>query len=104
MRPSFAIPLLAATCLAITSAAAAAQESIDGANLFIKLGCGWCHEDGGRRPGKGPQLMNSKRSDEYMMNRIATGRPGRMPAFGNSLSAEQLEALMTYIRSLKPSA
>jgi mono/diheme cytochrome c family protein len=81
-----------------------ADEVADGAQLFIKLGCGWCHEDGGRQAGKGPQLMNTKRTDDYMMNRIATGRTGKMPAFGNSLDGRQLDALLAYIRSLKPSA
>lgn len=64
--------------------------------------CGWCHEDGGRREGKGPQLMGTKRSDEYLVNVIATGKRGRMPAFGQSLTLEQIEAIIHYIRNLKP--
>lgn len=64
--------------------------------------CGWCHMDGGREEGKGPQLMGSKRTDEYLINRIATGRPGRMPAFGQTLDLEQIEAIVRYIRNLKP--
>ena len=64
--------------------------------------CGFCHVDGGRRRGKGPQLMGTKRSDEYMINRIATGKPGKMPAFGQSLTLEQIEAIVHYIRNLKP--
>lgn len=64
--------------------------------------CGWCHEDGGRKAARGPQLMNTARSDEYMSNRIATGTPGKMPAFGRTLSYEQIEAIIHYIRNLKP--
>jgi mono/diheme cytochrome c family protein len=46
--------------------------------------------------------MGSKRTDEYLMNRIATGRQGAMPAFGASLSVEDIEAIIRYIRNLKP--
>lgn len=64
--------------------------------------CGWCHEDGGRKAAKGPQLMESKRSDEYLIGRIATGVPGKMPAFGHMLNYEQIQAIVRYIRNLKP--
>ena len=64
--------------------------------------CGWCHEDGGRRAGKGPQLMGTDKSDEFIMNRIATGKPGKMPAFGAMLSTEDIDAIVHYIRNLKP--
>jgi mono/diheme cytochrome c family protein len=64
--------------------------------------CGWCHQDGGHSEGKGPALMGTKRSDEYIMNRIATGKPGRMPAFGQTLTLEQVDAIIHYIRNLKP--
>ena len=56
--------------------------------------CGWCHEDGGRGQGKGPKLMGTTRSDEYLINRIATGKQGRMPAFGPALTMEQIEAIV----------
>jgi mono/diheme cytochrome c family protein len=69
---------------------------------FFGTVCGFCHVDGGRRRGKGPQLMGTKRSDEYVINRIATGKPGKMPAFGQSLTLEQIEAIVHYIRNLKP--
>ena len=46
--------------------------------------------------------MGTKRSDEYLMNRIATGKPGRMPAFGQTFTLEQIEAIIHYIRNLKP--
>lgn len=64
--------------------------------------CGWCHEDGGRGQGKGLRLMGTTKSDEQLMNRIATGKPGRMPAFGQMLTVEQIEAIIRYIRNLKP--
>lgn len=79
----------------------AAADDKEVERLFATT-CGWCHEDGGRRAGKGPQLMGSTRSDDYLINRIATGRPGRMPAFGHALSLEQIEAIVRYIRNLEP--
>jgi mono/diheme cytochrome c family protein len=69
---------------------------------FFGTVCGFCHVDGGRQHGRGPQLMGTKRSDEYMINRIATGKPGKMPAFGHSLTLDQIEAIVHYIRNLKP--
>ena len=54
--------------------------------------CGWCHSDGGRVAGKGPQLMNSPRSDDFLRNRIKTGKEGAMPAFGSAFSDAQIDA------------
>ena len=64
--------------------------------------CGFCHEDSGRHAGKGPQLMNSERSDEYLFNRIKKGMPGRMAAFGSIYSDEQIWSIVKFIRSLSP--
>jgi mono/diheme cytochrome c family protein len=73
----------------------------DVANFFAGV-CGWCHEGGGRREGKCPKLMGTDKSDEFIMNRIATGKPGKMPAFGGTLSVEDIQAIIHYIRNLKP--
>ena len=64
--------------------------------------CGWCHSDGGRAPGKGPQLMNSQRSDDFLRTRIKIGKEGAMPAFGTIYSDADIDAIIKYIRSLKP--
>jgi mono/diheme cytochrome c family protein len=64
--------------------------------------CGWCHSDGGRTAGKGPQLMDSQRSDDFIRNRIKTGKPGAMPTFGEAFSDPQIDQIIKYIRSLKP--
>jgi mono/diheme cytochrome c family protein len=91
-----------------TSHAAAAEigettaEVAHGKILFISYGCGWCHEDGGRKAGRCPQLMGTQRDDNFILTRIATGSQGRMPAFGESLSGPDFQALLAYIRSLKP--
>jgi mono/diheme cytochrome c family protein len=64
--------------------------------------CGWCHSDGGRAAGKGPQLMGTKRDDDFIRDRIKTGKPGAMPAFGTMFSDAQIDQIIKYIRELKP--
>jgi mono/diheme cytochrome c family protein len=64
--------------------------------------CGFCHSDGGRVAGKGPQLMNSPRDDDFLRNRIAGGKQGAMPAFGGSFTGPQIDEIVKYIRALKP--
>ena len=78
----------------------AAADHIDPDQLFANV-CGFCHEDGGRRAGKGPQLMCTTRSDDFLRNRIKRGRPGRMPAFG-WLEDAAIGEIIAYIRSLGP--
>lgn len=73
-----------------------------GRTLFISYGCGWCHEGGGRKAGRCPQLMDTERDDNFIVSRIAAGSPGKMPAFGEGLSATDMQSLLAYIRSLKP--
>lgn len=80
----------------------ATAEIARGKVLFITYGCGWCHEDGGRQAGKCPKLMNSERDDNFILSRIATGSPGKMPAFGEALKGPDFNALLVYIRSLQP--
>jgi len=78
-----------------------ATSSLDVPQLFATT-CGWCHSDAGRAPGKGPQLMNTERSDDFIRNRIRNGKEGAMPAFGNMFSDADLDKIIKYIRSLKP--
>src|SRR5262245_43399223 len=65
--------------------------------------CGWCHLDGGRKAGKGPQLMGTSSTDAEIVSRIVNGKTGAMPAFGATFSGEQLKAIVDYIRGLKTS-
>jgi mono/diheme cytochrome c family protein len=64
--------------------------------------CGFCHSDGGRAAGRGPQLMNSPRSDDFIRDRIKTGKQGAMPAFGESFTDAQIDEIIKHIRALKP--
>jgi mono/diheme cytochrome c family protein len=77
----------------------ASPNDIDGPTMFATL-CGYCHQDGGRADGKGPKLAGSKRSDEYIIERIKKGKVGAMPAFGGTFSDGQIIAILAYIRGL----
>ncbi len=79
----------------------APKKDIDVKALFSSI-CGFCHEDSGRHAGKGPQLMNSERTDEFLFNRIKIGVPGRMAAFGSVFSDDQIWKIVKFIRNLKP--
>ena len=77
------------------------EHHLDVNQLFATT-CGWCHSDAGRSDGKGPQLMNTTRSDDYLRNRIKNGKEGAMPAFGRTLSDTDIDQIIAYIRALKP--
>jgi mono/diheme cytochrome c family protein len=85
---------------ALADEAKPAAKPFDVKNQFRNI-CGFCHEDYGRHAGKGPQLMNSERTDEFLANRIKNGLPGRMAAFGSIYNEEQIKAFVKFIRSLK---
>ncbi len=93
------------TCAVPATAQSAAtapdNAAFDVEQLFAST-CGWCHSDAGRAAGKGPQLMDSPRTDDYLRNRIKIGKEGAMPAFGSAFSDAQIEDIIKYIRSLKP--
>jgi len=85
-------------------AAAAPSSSGDAidVNKLFATSCGWCHSKGGREAGKGPQLMGTPLTDGEIAYRIRKGKTGQMPAFEGSLTDEQIRAVVTYIRALKP--
>jgi mono/diheme cytochrome c family protein len=85
-----------------TAPADPAAQIARGKTLFISYGCGWCHEDGGRKAGRCPQLMDTPRDDNFIVSRIAAGSPGKMPAFGEGLTEADMNAFLMYIRGLKP--
>jgi mono/diheme cytochrome c family protein len=82
-------------------ATANAKPPLDVTQLFATT-CGWCHSDGGRAAGKGPQLMNTQRTDDFIRTRIKLGKEGAMPAFGSSFTEADIDAIIRYIRALKP--
>jgi mono/diheme cytochrome c family protein len=97
------IPVPASGAEQTSPAAGDETAQIDrGHQAFIANGCGWCHENGGRKAGRCPQLMDDEHDDNFLMSRIATGSPGRMPSFGEALPFEDIQAIIVYIRNLKP--
>jgi mono/diheme cytochrome c family protein len=81
--------------------ASAAPSKLDVNQLFASI-CGWCHSNAGRTAGKGPQLMDTKRSDDFIRYRIKHGKEGAMPAFGTTFSDADIDQIIAYIRALKP--
>jgi mono/diheme cytochrome c family protein len=113
LNPGLLLPTVLAISLSATmparaqSANAQSDETkpdnaqLDVHQLFATT-CGWCHSDGGRAAGKGPQLMNTQRSDDFIRNRIKNGKEGAMPAFGAVFNDQQIDQIIKYIRDLKP--
>jgi mono/diheme cytochrome c family protein len=74
------------------------EEAPDGEAIFAEAGCGGCHtlEAAGASGTVGPNLDESKPSKELAVDRITHGR-GAMPAFEDSYSAAQIEAVADYV-------
>jgi mono/diheme cytochrome c family protein len=83
-----------------TAAPEASPSDIDGETMFA-TSCGFCHQQGGRVAGRGPKLAGSKKSDEYLIERIKKGKPGTMPAYARAFSEGQIIAILAYIRGLE---
>ncbi len=99
--PRFAIVLLA-ICCASAAAAGEPQDApppINAKKLFARH-CGWCHGAYGLAADKAPRLAGTTMTEEQVRARIEDGAPGEMPGFANTLSAEQVDALARYIKSL----
>jgi mono/diheme cytochrome c family protein len=96
---AIALSLAATASLAAKKSQTMSDEEVAG--LFAST-CGFCHQEGGRVPGKGPQLMDTKRSDAFIVSRIKHGKEGYMPAFGQALTDGQIKGIVHYIRNLKP--
>lgn len=63
--------------------------------------CEACHPQGGMAPGIGPSLrgVTERHSPDFIRQQIQNGR-GDMPGFQDRLSAEDLEQLLAYLRTL----
>lgn len=98
--------LLATASLTVSVANMPGQST---AQVYAKQ-CASCHGKDGRSKtikGKLKHARNltdrdwqDKVSDERIFNSINNGK-GKMPAFGEKLSQEQIESLATYVRELK---
>jgi mono/diheme cytochrome c family protein len=102
MSSSLPASATTATPAATAPTPAGSAPAADDVQTLFASTCGWCHSGGGRLPGKGPQLMGTTLTDEQIVFRIKTGKPGAMPAFANAFNDQQLKAIVKYIRDLKP--
>jgi mono/diheme cytochrome c family protein len=96
-----AVLALGLSCTALADEQKPPAKPLDVKNTFRNI-CGFCHENYGRKAAKGPQLMNTARSDDFIFNRIKNGMPGRMAAFGSAFTDSQIRDIIKFIRNLKP--
>jgi mono/diheme cytochrome c family protein len=84
---------------AVAGTGATAEKPTDGKSIFT-ASCGSCHTlaDAGTTGAVGPNLDDSKPSKALVTDRVTNGR-GAMPAFKDSLDAEQIEAVAEYVSS-----
>jgi cytochrome c553 len=108
MRPLYSLrKILLLGVLAMNGAHAqdqsggAAAQPMDSKNLFRNV-CGFCHEDYGRKQGKGPQLMHNPNTDEFLFNRIKKGIPQKGMASFSWLTDAQIKEVVAFIRRLEP--
>jgi mono/diheme cytochrome c family protein len=78
--PAVLVASLACATPAQTQSTIAASDNapFDAQQLFATT-CGWCHSDGGRTAGEGPQLMDTKCDDDFIRDRIKNGKAGACP-------------------------
>jgi mono/diheme cytochrome c family protein len=85
--------LLAGACVGRPS------EDATGEEIYLQL-CSNCHGDGlegAIGPALGPGSNAASRPDEYLRVTITEGR-GRMPSFSSTLTGDQVERLIDYLR------
>jgi cytochrome c553 len=83
-----------------TSPPQAGGDPVEGRNLFVTQGCGTCHTlaDAGAAGTICPNLDDTAPSFELVVDRVTNGQ-GAMPAFGDSLSAQQIRDIAAYVSS-----
>jgi mono/diheme cytochrome c family protein len=70
-----------------------------GRSLFA-MNCAHCHGDDARGSG-GPSLYDLTTTDGRIAQNIKSGIKGEMPAFLAKLNASAIQALISYLRTLK---
>jgi mono/diheme cytochrome c family protein len=84
----------------LTACSGAPPEDATGAQIYGQL-CASCHRadlSGGVGPSLDADSRSVDMSDAVIAQIIRQGRGSRMPAFARTLSAEQLDRLIDYIR------
>lgn len=101
------VKTLTAGVLAFGLAVPAMSFAADTAADTFKSKCAMCHGENGAGKGKVPALSSADvqaKSDADLKGAIEKGTKtanGMMPAYGTKLPADQIDALVKYVRSLK---
>ena len=95
--PDFTAKPLSASIVGVTSGPVA-----DGASLFHKKGCEYCHQIAGNGGLRGPDLSTvaNRLTRDQITIRIVNGAPN-MPAYGGMLKPGDLSALVEFLASRK---
>ena len=103
--------IVAITCVSMTtsfpSVTVHAQDSIDGKKIYDSK-CASCHGIDGKISALGLALGSKdlrsaeaqKTTDDQMKQLISEGKD-KMPAYKNTLSADEMSAVIKYLRTLK---
>jgi putative heme-binding domain-containing protein len=103
MRTKLAVAALAVFATPSAIAAPAAQDMMQGGNVFaITCSSSFCHGDGGVGA-RGPSLQNRNFTPDFVRSTVTNGRSGTpMPSFKDSLSAHEIDMVVDYVMSLSP--
>ncbi len=96
---AFSIAILSA--VGATAAPAFAQDLVSGQDIYISKGCYACHgRNGEGRTGVAPALDGNEHLEStlHTVSQVIIGR-GAMPAFGHTLSNEEIASVVNYIRT-----
>ncbi len=111
MKRDFFCGLSCVLVLCAGSLGARASDESDGGKLFLKL-CAPCHGPDGRARTRAARklgvkdLTKSETSDAEIRKQIIEGRKDKngaqkMPAFGDRVTAEQIEALLAEVKKFR---
>ncbi len=87
----------------VTTAPATPPAKPINVKTMFAMNCSWCHDGYGLHAGKGPKLAGTQMTAEQVYLRIAKGKSGMMPGFEKTLSKDQIDAFVAYIKGLKDS-
>lgn len=102
MRPQGRRPLaraIASGALVLAGCVSAPAEDASGGDIYLQL-CARCHANdlsGGVGPALGPGSNSARQPDDFNFGAIADGL-GRMPSFGQTLSTNQIDRVVEYLR------
>ena len=89
--------MMTVAVLGLITQPAVASDGPDGEKLFAKK-CKMCHKIDKKSMGPALKTMNS--DSDALRSAIADGK-NRMPKFGKKFSADEIDALVTFIQAQK---